>query len=151
MMCGVHPRFFLLPIPRYPSALTPLVWLLLKLNVEQEGSNLLFSLTLHSWWHWTREAEPVRCQGALGDGGKCIAASKQGHFGTCERVCGHANHSWPVNHCQYSHVLGHSSGTNQWSIHSHTADLWAVTARHSQDGSSCKFRGVSSYGRHEKS
>lgn len=28
-------------------------------------------------------------------------------------VCVHANHSWPVNHCQRSQILGHSSGTNQ--------------------------------------
>lgn len=33
------------------------------------------------------------------------------HLQLC--VCEHANHSWPVNHCQHSHILGHSSGTNQ--------------------------------------
>lgn len=36
-----------------------------------------------------------------------------GHFSTCECVCEHAKRSWPVNHCQHSHILGHSSGTNQ--------------------------------------
>jgi len=88
-MCRVHPRFLLQLIPRHLSALlsSPLFRLLLNLIEEREGSNLLFILTLHSWWHWTREIEPVPCQGTPGDGGECIAARMQGHFGTCEIVC----------------------------------------------------------------